>query len=68
MKFAYVPPLSASAEKVKVEVSPQVLAWADSVAQEHPGSTRESVLEQAIAYAFRSATRPVRDRTKKAKD
>ena len=65
MKFVFAPPASTNAEKVKVEVAPQVLAWADSVAQEHPGATRETVLEQAVQYAYTSATRPVRVRAKK---
>ena len=64
MKFEFTPPASAPTEKVRLALSPEVVAWADGLAKS-AGSTREVVLEQAVAYAMASVTRPARKRSEK---
>lgn len=66
MKFEYHPTPSAQTEKVKLDLPPAVIAWADSQADaakaKDPGATREAVLVQAIEHAMASQSRPTRTR------
>jgi len=63
MRFQFAPPSTTLAEKVRLSLSPDLLAWADGLANSS-GSSREVVLEQAIQFAFESANRPARTQRK----
>ena len=55
-QFKFSPPPSVATEKVKLDLSPDTLAWADGIAS-GSGCSRELVLEQAVAYAVASTRR-----------
>jgi len=63
MRFQFTPPSTTQAEKVRLSLSPELLSWADGLASSS-GSSREIVLEQAIQFAFDSANRPTRSRSR----
>ena len=61
MKFEFVPPAAATAEKIRLEIPAPILTWAEEVAKANQG-TKEAVLEQALQFAFDSAAKPIRVR------
>lgn len=70
MKFEFHPTATASTEKVRLDLPPEIIFWADSQAEaakaKDPGATREAVLVQAIDFARLSQTKPTRTRKTKA--
>jgi hypothetical protein len=70
MKFEFHPTSPASTEKVRLDLPPEILSWADGIVEaakaKDPGATREAVLVQAIHFARISQTRPTRSRKAKS--
>lgn len=70
MKFEFHPTESAPTEKVRLDLSPEILTWADGLVEaaktKDPGASREAVLVQAIDFARLSQTKPTRTRKAKA--
>ena len=65
MKFQFSAPTIPVAEKYRLSLAPDVLGWVESEAKAN-GSTLESVIEQAIKFAFIS-TQIADERPKKPK-
>lgn len=63
MRFQFTPPNTTQAEKIRLSLTPEILSWADGLANAS-SSSREAVLEQAVQFAFDSANRPARARAR----